>query len=571
MIAQHVIVKQAVDVCKFRFCYLTKIKIYAFVVLAFFLNPILNAQKNQKKNPRLVIGLIIDNLRTDMLYRYWYSFENNGFRRLINEGTRFDYVNLNFFYTQTAPTMASLVCGCYPSSHGIIANEWYDDLSGKIQTATGDESVICVGSETSSEKHSPKKMITSTIGDELRLATFKQSKTFALSLDAMPATLLAGQTANGAYWFDIFSGKMVTSSAFQNELPQWIKDFNAKKLPDIYLQQTWNLLYPDSTYSRINFPDNSRYENGIKGKKTFPYDLKSMSVRTDGGKDYSLLKYTPMGNNLLKDFALTLIVNEELGKDDYPDLLLINFNTTEYIAQQFGILSYEFQDALLRLDKELAHLLGFIDSYVGKQNVLLFLTSPHGAAYPNKMMNDLGFRAGQFNAGQAYVLLKSYLKAIYGDGDWVKFWKGQQIYLNHQLIQQARVDKEKMQREVARFLLDFDGIGYVIISEQVSKNGTKQGVYGQLNNSFYLGRSGDVMYALLPNWTEMGESLAPHNTGYSYDSHVPLIFYGWYSQRQTVVRPIDMQDLAATIAAILKIPFPNACQGTPIPEMINNE
>ncbi|MGC8823515.1 MAG: alkaline phosphatase family protein [Bacteroidales bacterium] len=529
----------------------------------------LSAQKDNKPAvPRLVVGIVVNNLRTDMLYRYWDSFEQNGIRRLANEGTRCDYLQLNYFYTQTAPGMASLVCGSYPSAHGIIANEWYDQLSGKIIAATSDDEAKCVGCENTAEKHSPKNLLTSTVGDELRLATFKQSKVFAVSLDAMPAILLGGHMANAVYWLDNLSGRMVSSGTYLSDLPQWVKDFNNKKLADIYLQQTWNLLAPDSLYARMNFPDNSRYENGVKGKKTFPYELKTLSVRTDGGKDYNLLKYIPMGNNLVKDFAITLIVNEELGKDDYPDLLLINFNATEYIGQQYGLLSYEMHDALLRLDKEIAHLLSFIDSYLGKQNVLLFLTAPHGAAYPYKAMKEWGMPAGQFNAGQAYVLLKSYLKALYGEGDWIKFWKGQQIYLNHQLIQQARIDKEQMQREIARFLLDFDGIGYVITSGQILQNGSFNGLHRQLANSFCLNRSGDVMYALLPNWSEMGESLTTHNSGYTYDSQVPLIFYGWRVERNIIMRPLDVQDLAASLSAILKIPFPSACHGTIIPEVI---
>lgn len=546
-----------------------KIKFFSLSLLCGMQFLGLAAQKDNKPAvPRLVVGIVVNNLRSDLLNRYWDSFEQNGFRRLVNEGTRFDYMQLNYFYTQTAPGMATLVSGCYPSAHGIVANEWYDQLSGKIVAATGDNDTYCVGCENTNEKHSPKNLLTSTIGDELRLAFFKQSKVFAVSLDAMPAVLLGGHMANAVYWLDNYSGKIISSSAYLPELPQWVKDFNGKKLPDIYLQQTWSLLKPDSVYQRLNFPDNSRYENGIKGKKVFPYDLKTLSVRTDGGRDYYLLKNTPMGNNLVKDFAITLIVNEELGKDDYPDLLLINFNATEYIGQQYGLLSYEMHDALLHLDKELAHFLSFIDSYLGKSNVLCFLTSPHGASYPYKAMQEWGMPAGQFNAGQAYVLLKSYLKALYGEGEWIKFWKGQQIYLNHQLLQQAKIDKEQMQREIARFLLDFNGIGYVITSGQILQNGSFNGLHRQLANSFYLTRSGDVMYALLPNWSEMGESLAVHNTGYAYDSQVPLIFYGWRTERASIIRPIDVQDLAASLAAVLKIPFPNACHGNIIPELV---
>jgi predicted AlkP superfamily pyrophosphatase or phosphodiesterase len=537
------------------------------LILVFNCTGHISGKNSNQEKPHLVIGIVVDNLRYDLFLRYWDKFENNGIKRMIYEGTYCNNAQLNYFYTQTNPGLATIVTGTYPSQHGIVSNEWYNQISDKVIESTYDERANCIGCENSIEKHSAHFLISSTFGDEARLFSFNQSKVFAISMDASSATLLGGHLANAAFWMDNQSGKMVTSSAFTRELPQWVKDFNNKKIADIYLDQQWTLLYPDSIYARLNLTDNNSYENGIKGRKSFPYDLKSMVTLSNGKKDYNLLKSTPFGNNFIKDFAITTIVNENLGKGSYPDVLLINFNATEYIGQQFGLLSYEMEDAILRLDKDIAHLLSFLDSYLGKNNVVVFLTSNHGASYPVKVLKDMKMYADQFNPYEARVLLTSYLNVLYGKENWIKYWKGQQIYLNHQLIQNSKLDLQKFQEEVARFLIDFEGIAYVTTSMDTRGTDSK-GVYQKLTNSFYQSRSGDIMYALLPDWTEVGESLAVHNTGYNYDTRVPLILYGWNIGRQLINRPVDIVDLAPTLSTFLQIPFPNNCVGTPIPELL---
>ena len=536
--------------------------------LIFFITPIYSqSQKIPSEKPKLIVGIVIDQMRYDFIFRFWDKYQNNGFKRLINEGSFCKNANFNYIFTQSNPGYATIATGANPSIHGIVADQWYVQLSEKLVNCTLDENSICVGSDNGSEKHSPKNLIGSTIGDEIKLASYKRSKVITVSLDASAAVLSAGHLANGAYWFDNVTGKFVTSSAYCSELPKWVKDFNDKKFADTYLSEKWTTILPDSTYFE-SLPDNSKYETGIKGQRTFPYDLSTLSTKADGRKEYTLLRYTPMGNNLLKDFAISALVNENMGKDEYPDYLCVNFSSTENIGQIFGLSSKEMEDAYLRLDKEIKHFLDFLDNYLGKGNVVIFLTSNHGATYNPKLMLEMGVPAGNFNQGQSIALLKSYLNVIYGNGDWVKYYSDQQIFLNHNLIQDSKIDLENFQSDVARFLIQFSGVTNVATSTMLQKTNYNSGIFQKMQNSFNQKRSGDIMFNLEPGWTEITDNQASHNSGYSYDTHVPLIFYGWKINRQTIYDPIDMTDIAPTLSMFLDIASPNASQGKPITQLL---
>jgi len=275
-----------------------------------------------------------------------------------------------------------------------------------------------------------------------------------------------------------------------------------------------------------------------------------------------------MGNNLTKDFAVSAIVNEKLGKGNYTDYICIDFSSTEYISQAFGLSSIEMEGAYLRLDKEIQHFLDFIDNYIGKGNVLLYLTSNHGAVYSPKFMTDIGVPSGRFNQGQATVLLKSYLNIVYGKGDWVKSYSNQQMFLNHTLIQDSKLSLENFQDDIAQFLLQFTGVNNVVTSTMLQKTNYSQGIFQKIQNSFNQKRSGDIIINLEPGWTEYNDASTAHNSAYTYDTHVPLIFYGWKINRQTIYDPIDMIDIAPTIAMFLDIAYPNACQGKPIVQLV---
>ncbi len=528
-----------------------------------------NYSQIPSEKPKLVIGIVIDQMRYDYLMKYWNKYGNNGFKRLVNEGSFCKNANFNYFNTQSNCGFATISTGANPSVHGIVSDKWYISLSDKIVNCVDDDTVQCLDGDPNSDcgKYSASKLLGSTLGDELKLATYKMSKVYAISLDASSAILSAGHIADGAYWFDTNTGGFVTSSAYIKELPSWVKEFNDKKLAATYTTEKWTKLLPDSLYNDC-LPDNNRYEEGLKDQKTFPYDLGVMSLKIDGKRDYNLLKYTPFGNNITKDFAIYTIVNQKLGKGNYTDYLCVDFASTEYISQAFGLSSIEMEDAYLRLDKEIEHLLDFLDSYIGKGNMLVYLTSNHGAVYSPKYMNDLGIPAGYFNQGQMVALLKSYLNVTYGKGDWVKYYSKQQLFLNHTLIQDSKLSLENFQNDVAQFILQFSGVTNVVTSSMLQNTNYSSGIFQKMQNSYNQKRSGDILINLEPGWTEYNDSSTGHNSGYSYDTHVPLIFYGWRIARQTIYEPIDMTDIAPTISMFLDIANPNACQGKPIIQLL---
>jgi len=547
----------------------SRVLVFAFLTISQINLKSQNAPQTNYEKPKLVVGIIIDQMRYDYIFRFWSKYENNGFKRLINEGTFCKNANFNYLFTQSSPGFATIATGANPSAHGIVSERWYVQLADKVVNCTADEDVQCIGGSPNgtNDKHSPSKLLASTIGDELKLATYKMSKVIAVSMDPSSSILSAGHIADAAYWFDPTSGNFVTSSVYLKELPKWVSEFNDKKFADTYLSQRWEKLLPDSLYFE-SLPDNNRYEEGLKGIKVFPFDLNVMSLRSDGKHDYNLLKYTPFGNNVTKDFAISAIVNENLGKGNYTDYICIDFTSTEYISQAFGLTSIELEDAYLRLDKELQHFLNFLDSYLGKGNILLFLTSNHGAVHNPKFMTDLGVPSGYFNQGQAQYLLKSYLNLLYGKGDWFKYYINQQIYLNHNLIQDSKLSLWQVQDDAAQFLLQFSGVTNVLTSSMLQKTKYSDGIFQKMQNSFHQKISGDIIINLEPGWTEYNDESTAHNSGYTYDTHVPLIFYGWRIPRQTIYDPIDMTDIAPTIATILDIAYPNACQGKPIIQII---
>ena len=282
--------------------------------------------------------------------------------------------------------------------------------------------------------------------------------------------------------------------------------------------------------------------------------------------DYKALRYTPFGNTLTKDFAITTLVSEKLGKGNFTDYLAVSFSATDYLGDLFGPTSVEVEDTYLRLDQDLSHFITFIESEIGKQNVLIYLTSDHGAPYNPKFLEAQKIPAGTFNNKTSISILKAYLKAVYGRGDWVSHYSEQQIFLNRNLIEDSKLSLPEVQNKVAQFMVQFAGVSSAISADNLQKGSYSRGIYAKLQNSYNQKRSGDVFICLEPNWIE--NDIQVIHTSYNYDTHVPLIWYGWKIGRKTISRNIDITDIAPTIATFMDIPYPNACSGTPIKEIV---
>ncbi|MFO7851890.1 MAG: alkaline phosphatase family protein [Bacteroidota bacterium] len=521
------------------------------------------------EKPRLVIGIVIEQFRYDFIDKSWDMFSEGGFKRLINEGTFCKNASYDFFLTQSAPAHATLATGTVPRHHGIVADNWYIPLREEIIYCTSDRGVNPVGGSFERGLHSPGHLLSSTFGDELKMATGGRAKVYGIGLKEHTAILASGHSADAAYWYDNVTGTWMSSTHYLDSLPAWLNDFNSMLLADTYLDKTWNPLFDLEEY-KVCLPDTNKYESGIDGRSVFPYDLKKMS--TEGGifskrRDYSFLGKVPASDTYTADLAIRLIEEEGLGEDDITDLLTLTFSATDNIGHNFGPSSVEMADAILRLDRNLEHFLDYVNEKIGKKNVLIYLTSAHGLAEIPDVLRDKKIPAGYFRHNQAMALLKSYFNVKYGQGNWVKGYYEKQVYLNHTLIEDSGLELSEIQRTAARFLTQFTGVSTAVSGSVLADNEFTTGHFAKMRNSFDPLRSGDVIINLKPAWVENDIRVTNHNSVYEYDSHVPLIWYGWKVNRSSITRKVSMNDLAATLSALCKVPFPNACTGEPMTEL----
>jgi predicted AlkP superfamily pyrophosphatase or phosphodiesterase len=544
-------------------------------IIGFFILLFIFQQANSQgayippERPKLVIGIVIEQLRYDFIDKYWDMFSEGGFKKLINEGTFCKNASYDFFLTQSAPAHATLATGTVPRHHGIVADNWYEPLKEEIIYCTSDKSVDPVGGSFERGLHSPVHMLPSTFGDELKLATGGRAKVFGLGFKEHAAILASGHSADAAYWYDNVTGTWMSSTHYIDSIPGWLNDFNGMNLADIYLDDTWNTLLTVEEYSNC-LPDTNKYESGIDGRSVFPYDLKKMSTGSgilNRKKDYSFLEKVPASDTYTADLAIRLIEEEKLGEDEVTDFISITFSATDNIGHNFGPSSVEMADAILRLDRDLEHFLSYINEKLGKKNVLIYLTSAHGLAEIPDVLTDNKIPAGYFKHNQALALLRSYLNVIYGQGNWVKGYYEKQVYLNRTLIEDSGFKLSDIQLTVASFLTQFTGVSTAVSGTVLAENEFTRGHFAKMRNSFDPIRSGDVIINLKPAWVENDLRVTNHNSVYEYDSHVPLLWYGWTINRSSITRKVSMNDLAATLSALCRVPFPNACTGEPLTEL----
>ena len=512
--------------------------------------------------PKLVIGVVVDQMRYDYLTRFWDKFGDDGFKRLISEGYNFKNHHFNYIPTYTAPGHTSVYTGATPRSHGIISNSWYDKFEKKYVYCVSDDEVQPIGTSNSAGKMSPKRMMSTTIADENRLFTQMRGKTIGIALKDRGAILPAGHTANAAYWFHgQEEGNWVSSDFYMEELPLWVKDFNlsGKKLD--YLK-TWEPLHPIETYVESGEDDN-QFETGYDGKKrpTFPYDLEKLG-KNNGV--YDLLKVTPFGNSLTADFAIAAIKGEELGQDEFTDFLTVSFSSTDYVGHNFGVNSKEIEDAYLRLDLDLAKLLTSLDAQVGKGNYTLFLTADHGGGDVPSYLTSVNIPSGYFDDVQFEEDLNKYLAENYEEG-LLESVSNYQVFFNYRALVEAEIDKQELQDEIAHFILQYPKVNMVFTRTQLESGAYSEGVSRLVQLGFNQKRSGDVVFILDPaviSYTTTTGST--HGSGFSYDTHAPLIFFGKGIQHGNTSLRSEVVDIAPTIAVLLGIAFPNSITGAPL-------
>ncbi len=519
------------------------------------------AAVKKTQTPKLVVGIVVDQMRYDYLWRYWTKYGNGGFKKLLNEGYSCKNTHFNYVPTYTAPGHASIYTGTTPATHGIISNNWYDRDAGKIIYCVDDWDVKGVGTTLAKGQKSPKRMLVTTMSDQLRLSTLNKSKTFGIAIKERSAILPAGHTGNGAFWFDGGTGGFVSSTHYMEQLPAWVQSFNEKKPAISYLSKGWKTLLPIEQYTE-SLEDNSKYEYSPTktDSPVFPYDFSKQLAE----KKYEAIAYTPFGNTLTKDLAIECIKAEQLGKDEFPDMLCVSFSCTDIIAHSYGTKAIEVEDTYLRLDKDIEELIMTLDKEVGKGNYTIFLTADHGGAENAEYLKDNKIPAGLIDEGKMQKDIRTFLHGVYGDSLALAY-TNQQIHLNNPVIWEKKINKDEVIGRLSDWLMAQPGI-----SEVYSYRDMRIGSYESGSMKYLIQRgynhklSGDVIVHFNPAWMEYETKGTTHGAPYSYDTHVPLIFYGAGVKKGETVERVEITDIAPTISQLLNIEYPNGCIGNPV-------
>ena len=557
---------------------LLSISTILLVSLSFF-----QTKAQDDSNPKLVVGVIIDQMRADYLYKYQERYGEDGFKRLIRNGFNYKNANVNYIPAETAPGHASIYTGTTPSYHGIIGNSWFDRETNSVEENVSDQQEKIVGSAKDNPYGvSPNKLMASTITDELKKISNFKSKVISVSIKDRGAILPGGKSADGVYWHDWESspGYFVSSSFYMETLPNWVNKFNQQEKSDAYLNETWNTLYPIETYT-LSTPDDTTYEPSLGGKisPTFPYNFKTMrETYRDMGSEFQLLWISPKGNTLLTEFAITAIQEEKLGKDKYTDFLNVSYSVPDVIGHTFGPQSVEMEDIYLRLDNEIATLLKALDTKIGKENYTLFLTADHGAMENVSFLKNHKLDAAIARTTSDARNLEAFLDTKYGKASWITAVNGNNLYLNKVTIDEQKLTLPIIQKEAADYLMTLPEVSFALTADDLQTYVYEEGIRKTIQNGYYVKRSGDVIISYSsgtiihpnPNIDVEMVNGTVHGSGYSYDTHVPLIWIGKGIKSGESVKAVNPIDIAPSLSMFLNIPLPSSSQGKPLSELFEN-
>ena len=542
------------------------------------------------ERPKLVVGIIVDQMRYDYLYRYWDKFGSGGFRRLLGEGFSYESCHYNYVPTYTGPGHTSVYTGTTPANHGIVGNNWFERETGRSTYVTDDKTVQAVGGSAAAGQMSPRHNLATTITDELRLATNFQSKTIGVCIKDRGSILPAGHAASAAYWYDGTNGAFITSTFYTPTLPEWVDKFNAAGHAAQYLSQPWNTLLPIGEYTEST-PDDVPWESAFRGeeKPVFPHDLPQLSAtlpaavqadkKASGEKpsgaptrNLDLIRSTPFGNSLTADFALETLRAEQLGQRGVTDFLALSFSSTDYVGHQFGTTAIETEDTYLRLDRDLARLLDALDKQVGKGQALVFLSADHAADQAAGFLEAHQLPGGGLNTGGLRDTVQRRLVRRHGEGKWLLDFANQQVYLNRALLTQKKLELAVVQNEVAEILRQQPHIAQAISATDLQRHAWPTGLGMYQANGFYAPRSGDVLFVMSPGWLEAYSypvvKGTTHGASWAYDTHVPLLFWGWHVRHGESNLEVKIVDIAPTLARYLHIQEPSGCTGVPLTEVM---
>ena len=516
--------------------------------------------------PKLVVGIVLDQMRWDYLYRYYSRYSEGGFRRLLKEGFSCENTYINYLPSTTAVGHTCIFTGSVPSITGISGNDWTEQLTGIRVYCTDDSTVQSVGVNSAVDgKMSPHNLLVSTITDELRMATNFKSRVVGISLKDRAAILPAGHTANAAFWMDDATGNFISSTYYMSKLPEGVEHFNKEKNIDKYLGSDWNTLYPIDTYIESD-SDNKSYEGRLPGETApvFPHNIKSAY-----SKNRSSFRTTPFGNSMTLDFAKTVLDIYKLGQGTATDFLTINCASTDYVGHLFGPNSIEEEDTYLRLDLDLATFFTELDSKLGRGNYLVFLTADHGAAQAVGYSQEKHIPADFFVTSNILTNLDQLIQQKFGISKAIRSAENYQINFDIDKINTANGNFEGIKKLVTDYLNKQPGVAYAVDMEKVQQAPIPEPIRTMIINGYNYKRSGQVQVIFQPAWLESyARTGTTHGTWNPYDTHIPLIFMGWDIQPGASAAIVHMTDIAPTLATLLHIQAPSGNIGKPIVDML---
>lgn len=525
-----------------------------------FNHPAASKTTKMSARPKLVVGVVVDQMRWDYLYRYGNRYGAGGFKRLLQEGFSCENTLINYTPTITACGHTCVYTGSVPAIHGIIGNTWYSPELGRTVYCAEDTTVSTVGSNSAAGKMSPRNMLATTIGDELRISNNFQSKVVGVAIKDRGAILPAGHSANAAFWYDGSTGNWVSSTYYMKELPVWAQEFNKQQFPQQYLSKPWTTLYPVSTYT-LSTTDEKPYEGKYKNatNTSFPHNLSDISN--------GAISASPFGNTMTLEFAKKALEAYDMGKGNVTDFLAVSLSSTDYVGHQFGPNSIEIEDTYLRLDQDLATLFKYLDAKVGKGQYLFFITADHGVAHVPGFMEENKLPGGTWDESAAIKDLNEQVAAKFGVKGAIKGSDNYQLWLDHEGIAQAGKNEADIRQFMIARLLKSPAIAKAFPIENLMTTNLPEPMRTMLSNGFNTKRSGDIQVILTPGYIDGGKTGTTHGLWYPYDAHIPLVWMGWGIHPGKTNRTVGMTDITPTLAALLHIQMPSGNIGQVIQEI----
>ncbi len=510
-----------------------------------------------QSRPKLVIGIVVDQMTNDYLYRFNANFEDDGFNRLVNGGFYFPNTFYNYMRTSTGPGHASIYTGTTPSMHGIVENRWLDRESGEFVNCVSDQnSGIDSGDDA---EQSPSNLNGPTITDMLALSDNGRSKIMSVAIKDRGAILPGGHMADLALWWNGETGMWTTSSYYRDDLPSWVSSFESESPAESFLEKWEYSRKGDVSIPETKMMMHNEFEQSIAGKEddaNFPYDLKAIAE----SKGISVLKFTPYGNSYTLDLAKKMIESEKFGQDDFTDFLCISLSSTDYVGHLYGPYSDEVEDTYTKLDRDLALFMYYLDEKVGNNNYTIFLTSDHGVVPNINYMKSRKLPANHFETGDSLKNeLNQKLMSEFNISP-VQKVSSQQVYLDRQLIEKEKADYSKILKYITEYLVSKENIQVALSSKELLFKEYVDYPKREMQNSYYHSRSGDVLFVYRPLMrSEEYQKGTGHGTPYGYDRNVPLIWYGKGIKKGMSVENVEITQIAATLSDLLQIQRPPMC------------